>query len=675
MRSLVSRSIILGSCLVTGVVWSGCEAKQVTEYVTGISTQVTVPRDLKAIRVDVRVGGVSQFCHGYRVYDGKVQLPRSLGTFAATDGAIVGGPITYTIAGIMSDDVDGHQLLSCNTLEATVKSDQVRILRRSRQPYIRDEILFLPMPLKYSCYDKQCDDVDGVEMTCKGGKCVPATLTDPEIAALPKYTPDLVDGTGATCFSNALCMTPPLPAMLVDPTNCTYAVPNTPSAPPPVPGVPSLISGPSTGEGVNVEITWDGGLVHEVLDGDPQEGFFIPDPVQFPQRFRLTEGLCEMVKGKDAQGNPTPHRITAVRTNGRCQPKKLAQPLCAADQLAAMGLEPGGVIPQPAPSPVCGTAELKPPPTAMVVVVDNTQAHTKFFEGLKKTAIDPNDEESAVGPVLRALLSDPIFQSTDIGLVYAPGGNACNPTAALDIGLGLTDVQREPILTDLNAKGNALLPPPAIPSYEGALARAYNALATSPKDYFRRAVIVLGNNGFDGADCGTPGGARQRAADANAAAKPTKTYVMQLTRDPGPKQVAADQLAESGGTPPSAYRTSEARTKFTDIVNSLATCIYEVPDDTSKPVEGDVVSFTDPITPGALPVKASFNPACNGENVGGQGWGYSPTAPANKKHIHLCQETCNAYRNILQTTAVFSASIGQPSIAVPLYAYKTVCTQ
>src|SRR5689334_5037187 len=86
MRSVARRA--LTACAVTAtvatvLVGSGCETKKQTEYVAGISTQVVVPRDLKAIVVNVSVGGVPQFCRAYRVYDGRVQLPRSLGEFPA----------------------------------------------------------------------------------------------------------------------------------------------------------------------------------------------------------------------------------------------------------------------------------------------------------------------------------------------------------------------------------------------------------------------------------------------------------------------------------------------------------------------------------------------------------------------------------------------------------------
>src|SRR5262245_19604657 len=114
MRSIVRRTMILGGCLAAAVVWSGCEGKRATEYVTGISTQVSVPRDLKAVRVEVSIGGEPQFCRGYRVYDGKVQLPRSLGTFASTEGAITGGPVTFTIVGLMTEDIDKPFVAGCD---------------------------------------------------------------------------------------------------------------------------------------------------------------------------------------------------------------------------------------------------------------------------------------------------------------------------------------------------------------------------------------------------------------------------------------------------------------------------------------------------------------------------------------------------------------------------------
>jgi hypothetical protein len=91
LRSLLT----LGTLSLTGLVWTGCEGKKQTELVAGISTQVRVPKDLKTIRVDVVVGGTPVKCDSYRVYDGKVQLPRTLGTLPLSSDNR-GLPVTIT---------------------------------------------------------------------------------------------------------------------------------------------------------------------------------------------------------------------------------------------------------------------------------------------------------------------------------------------------------------------------------------------------------------------------------------------------------------------------------------------------------------------------------------------------------------------------------------------------
>jgi hypothetical protein len=673
MRSFV-RSSIVASCLGAAVIASGCDSKQATEYVTGISTQVTVPRDLKAVRVEVNVGGVPQFCRGYRVYDGKVQLPRSLGSFASTDGAITSGPITFTIAGLTTEDTENPFFGSC--VQARVTSDQVRILRKSRQPYIRDEILFLPMPLKFACYDKDCESKDGVEMTCKGGKCVNATLSDAELKALKPFTSDLVDGTGGTCFRRKLCVTDTAaPAIVVDPTSCTYAVPNTASAPPTLPGVPNPFSGPPIGEGVNVEVVYDGGLVREVLDIDPQEGFILSDPAN-PQRFRLAEGLCEMVKGVDSEGKPTAHRITAVRTSGACRAKSISQPFCASDMFASMGLDTNGVIPSPPPSAACSSRELKPPQSALIVVVDHTSSHQAFFTALQNNVVNPTDEDSFVQPAIKAALSDPAFQRTDIGMVKAPGANGCtaNATTRPEKLPVLAATARDPILADLANPGPLASGSPRL---GGALARAYTELNRPEySSYFRRAVLVLASTGFnDPADCGaanSPISLAQTAANNPNAQLSIKTYVMQLTRSPDKTSPwPADQLSNAGGTGGASYKTQEASAKFQEIVNSLATCVYDTDNDPAAPVEGDIVSFASPLSNQTTTL--SNNASCNTEGQGsGQGWG-STITPQGKKRIFLCPESCTTYRQVLEQTTKFTAIYQQPPLPVPVFAYKAVC--
>lgn len=691
MRSFFSRSVILGTCLVSAAAWSGCEAKQATEYVTGISTQVTVPRDLKAVRVEVTVGGVAQFCQGYRVYDGKVQLPRSLGTFANSDRAITSGPITYTIAGVTDPDTDNNFFANC--AQAKVTENNVRILRRSRQPYIRDEILFLPMPLKFACYDKACGD----EETCKGGKCVSATLTEEQArAAFPRYSPDLVDGTGGGCFPAQLCMGSELPAVVVDTDACEFAVAASSSAPPPIdplvdPFRPACTapSGCASGvcnaglcdalppntpwAGVNVEVVYDGGLNREILDIDPEEGFFIPDPTK-PQRFKLAPGLCEMVKGKDAGGNPTAHRITAIRASGTCQSKRLVQPLCAADQLARMGVDPNGIAVNPNPPNDCHSVELKPPHAALMVVVDNTSANSAFYNAGELKAIE-------------FPLSDPAFEKTDLGLMYAPGALACAPDGAPTLALESTTSVRGKLIDNFLAfaQNPASLATGDV-SFEGALSRSYKLLGgLSNEEYFRRAVVVIGNHDFNAEQCsGIAGKPADLALAARTApsdpTKPINTYVIQLTKKQGtdladPIEPGVLELATAGSenppNPDARGTKKNAKDAFQKVINTLATCVYDVPNDASAPGLEAVVSFSDPLL--GTTTKIQPNAACSGDGVSGEGWGYGTVSPTGKKRIYLCETSCNTYRNVLATASDFALLYQQPPFAVPIFAHAASC--
>jgi hypothetical protein len=653
------RFLALGLCVSGVIIGSGCEGKQATEYVTGISTQVTVPRDLKSVRVEVNVGGVPQFCRGYRVYDGKVQLPRSLGTFPNTDGALASGPVTYTILGLSEKDPDNssNELLSSCATPTNSGSTKPRILRRSRQPYVPDEILFLPMPLKFACFEKFCPD----DQTCKGGKCVSAVLPDPQ-KVLVRYRPELVDGTGGECFRSSQCMAASLPAVLVDPATCTYAVANTPSSPAPSFGLPNPFSGPSSGEGVNVEVLYDGGLVREVLDLDPDEGFSIPDPAK-PQQFRLAEGLCDQVKGTPG----VEHRISAVRASGTCQSKRLAQPLCAADQLTAMGVGPDGVA--PAGPEVCKSTVLTPPDSALMVIVDDTSTHASFFTSLNKPPV-AGDDESFIDAAIRTALSDPAFARTDMALFYANAGK-CGATGP-DLPAGKVPAVRDPILSDL--KGHAPASTATV-GLEAALDRAYKELAQAKyNDHFKRAVLVFGNGGFTDANgCATVGGPVERATTAANGARPIRTYVMQVTKknaaNADAKDPSADPLADAGKTFPAAYKTSDAQLKFQELVNDLATCVYDI-DPASAPGPTDNVAFVDPLL--LESTKLAFNASCAGEGAAGDGWGSAPVG--GKTRIFLCKNSCDKYRAVAKQAASFFLTFGQPSVPVPVYAYRSECT-
>jgi hypothetical protein len=681
-RSSARGALTLGAFAATALVWSGCEAKKQTEYVAGVSTQVQVPRDLKAIRVDVSVGGVVQFCRGYRVYDGKVQLPRSLGEFPS-QGTPGPDPITVTVSGFTEEfsETTGNSVFDNCTSVAPKVGDPgqgTRILRRSRQPYVTDSVLFLPMPLKYSCFDVTgCEDET---KTCKAGRCVDARIDETK---LPKYTDELIDGTGAACFDAASCFAAAAPAVVVDANDCTYAVPNSPpSSPPQLAGVgPNPF--PKSGDGVNVEITYDGGLNREILDKDEAEGFFVPDPVGKPQQFRLTAGLCDMVKGYSsgvgagapAADTPTPHRITAVRVSGTCQAKSQFQPLCAAAQLVSMGVDPAGISANASVPNGCIASEMRPPKAALLVLADDTHSSKLFYD-------------AAVQSTVGLSLADPAFQKTELGLGFFPGPGTCATPGSFTNAVPpkLARQAKGDVVAQfaaLGANDGALLKPAGTPvDLDGALRDAYAFLNTSAfTSYYRRAVFVIGNHDFDKATCGqTP---QQRATAAVAQTNRVQTYVLILARDfdaPAPADgdpvvipAGAQELAEAGGT----GRVYDARKSkgiaqdsFQAVVNDLATCVYDVIPPQTRPDAQSTLSYTDPIDHAAATKTLAFNAACTTENVSGEGFGLDATNP---NRAYLCQDSCTKYRDILRTASLYAAQNGQSPIAVPVFAHKQGC--
>jgi hypothetical protein len=674
MRSVARRALTLGAftAFLATVAGSGCDAKKQTEYVAGISTQVVVPRDLKAIVVTVSVGGVPQFCRPYKVYDGRVQLPRSLGEFPAA-GKPGLDPITVTVVGFTEDlsEVSQNPVFNdCVFNVARVNQNNARVLRRSRQPYVADEVLFLPMPLKFSCFDKDCGDGD--DKTCKAGRCETATIDE---KTLPRFSPELVDGTGGACFSATLCFAAGVPPVVVDPNDCTYALPNTLSAPPLVQGAPpNPVT--SSGEGVNVEVTYDGGYSREILDKDPLEGFLVPDPTK-PQRFRLAPGLCDMVKGVDPGGVATPHRITAIRASGICQAKSPFQPLCADDQLAAMDT-PGGIASiTPAPV-VCGPVQLKPAKSVLMILADDSENNAIFYKADGGGASD-----IAQSDLVSAALNDPAFTNTFIGLTFFPGtAAACTPHVPVVTPAVARDA-RPSIVTAFAAlkPDGSRKPTGAVLNMRDALGDAYTTLKSIP-DVNRRAVLVIGNRSFNTVDTCDPGIPKDRSTLARTADK-IETYVGLFARDntlpdvPMPPIPPDSIEVSSGGQAGPPTRFFDARKNkiaasdaLRKIVDDLATCAYDVPND---PGATSVLTYSDPIAipaGGQKPFQTiNHDAACTSDGAAGNGWGYNTTT----KRVHVCGQACTKYRDTLRAAAAYAALYGQPSLAVPLFSHKAEC--
>lgn len=654
---------------VIALAWSGCTAKKQTEYVPGISTQVQVPRDMKTVRVDLYKGGVQVFCQAYPVFNGRVQLPNSLGSYRAQDNDD-GVPLTVSVAGY-TDDFQSNSanpaFITCPNTQLKVGENSARILRSSRQPYQTDKVLFLPMPLKYACLDVDCDKNGESGLTCKGGSCKPPDV-DP--AKLITYRPELVDGTGGNCFHVSDCMAAAFEAATVDDAKCIYAVQGTPSAPPLQAGAPKI---PSSGDGVNVQLIFDGGVGTDLLDLDPDEGFTIPDPSK-PQQFQLAPGLCALVHGYDAQNNPpaSPHRITAIRASGLCRAKTINEPICYGDQLNAMTVNADGTSSSGLKG-TCDRIPLDPAKSVIMVLADDTQNHNLFYAAAAQ----------GIGTdKISFTLGNPAFTKTQVGLSFFPGPGTCaaDHPRAQEPGFA-RDVYSQ-IHDKIVAHASELKPANTPVDLDGALRDAYNLLGLPGfADYNRRAVIVIGNRGLNDKTC-TGGTASELAQAAESGPNPIETYALLLVNnvtDPAgnPAGVTPDPneggpLSIAGGTGTGDAHgpynipadSNQAENAIKRLLNDLTTCVLE-----GAGVEATAkLSYTAPDTGHSHSIDAAAAGTCTKVGDPGNGWGFD-----SKGRIILCGQACSDYQTALFNVTFLAASTNPPQepIPVPVFAYQS----
>jgi hypothetical protein len=506
----------LGSIAFVGITafgWLGCQASKTTELVAGISTQVQVPRDIKTVQIRVAVEGAETFCRNYAAFEGKVQLPRTLGTLPKSDAtavvtiSILGWPAyeadTAGTAGVVAqglgftcstDGAVGHDTTSDGQM-----TPGARILRRSRQPYSSQEILFVPMPLKYSCFDVDCSPM-GSDKTCKAGRCVDSSITTDK---LPVYSDDLVFGGDSTCFSvddgkGGGCFNDAykLPPITVDDSKCIYRVPNMmdlQNAGIAVPSIPSGVVIPP--DALNVRIIYDGGVTNEILDLDADEGFSVPDPTN-PQTFQLAPGICDLVHGY----NSAQHRVTGIEVNPVCRPKLPSQSICAKDQLAIVGANPDdGTVSDP--NATCITTPLAPQKAVAEFVVDPTTDSIDFFTAVGSFAQKLNDPALSNLSVGVHFMELGALQGTTCPTGASPLKDTVKPLAVVDPA-NPSDITKSPLYMYLaglvggdltNPKAPNLALPARLNVTEG-LERAYTDLSTNAPAGSQQSIIVVGKN-------------------------------------------------------------------------------------------------------------------------------------------------------------------------------------
>ncbi len=588
--------------------FAACSSAPVTELVAGVSTQVQVPKELRSIEVSVKAGGQTSYCQHFEVVQGKVQLPRTLGVNKEHDNI----PVTISIIGFLDpasalddnrdDCPDDPTQASGFAVDSNFKP-QARVVRRSIQTYRDDHIAFVPMPLRFSCFDTLCngDPNTVATQTCKGGTCVDATV---DSASLVDYGDDLVYGNTNTCFSNLSCLANAQPPALLDATNCLYSA----TGP----------AGPNPAD-LNVRVIFDG-FVSETLDDDRDEGFFVPDATK-PDQFQLAPGLCHP--------SSTGHQILSIAASRGCPTKTSLQPLCNE-----------------------GAQVLIPAPSALYLMLDRSQSMQPLIT-----------EPQGVSQVLGLTLKDAALATTNVGFKFIPAtSGACAPNSYESLRADATDLKFEVATTGQDDIGSRITAqqtgtfPTAAPPFPEILdaAGAYAAFGDTNNGidpsaaYNRRAVILITNNDVNASNgCSGSGPSATSAAAALAASSPVYTYVILLKNsgDPNPTQTLqnATDLATAGGTTvfdaTGADAGPAALNAINSIISDLSSCLYETPVNITD--QSAQIAISSPLGTQNIP----FNAACSPTSPSSDGWNFDGS------RIRICGNSCTTIRSVLTSTA------------------------
>ena len=643
-----SRFNVAGVALAAATVsalWMGCTAQKETEIVPGVISQIQVPRTMKTIRVDVAPEGERSSCFLRNVdpTTGGVTLPRTLGVVPNDPSRLV----TITIAGYTFADGDPAAPVSMNDcLTSPFASDPhdggAKILRRSRQRYTSGKIMFLPMPLRYSCWETTgCKDGE----SCAAGRCVPADI---DSTKLVEFNDNLVDGKSNVCFSPKACLADQFAAKLVDATTCDYTFAATPP-----------------GTGVNVRVFYDSAEA-EILDLDKDEGFFVPDPT-FPQRIRLAPGLCDLVKAAD-DPKSIGRKILGVSIASLCASKTVLQPICVEEQGDNKTLPDGGTSADGG----CNVAnELIPAPSALYVLMDQSKS------------MDPIFGSAGLTTVLGFSLGDPVFRKTSLGFKLLPHNvadcsasttpNTVGDVNGLDVKFGLAPSVQGAVASLIGDK-TKVLPNDQLLLIDAALQvnGAYRALrdfkASLNAQLNRSAVLLIVNRAI-GTDCGahaSPSAEALAAFSTPTAADRIYTYVVLLGNSSAtPDDAEARAVATNGGTQIFDARNTpaEGAIAFNTIVNDLGSCLYE------KPANIDVsatVSYSDPLNPQNPAIAVKFNGACNEANASSvDGWNI------DSGRVRICGTACADLRTVLTNATNYAQLNSLPPPSIPVTATQT----
>jgi hypothetical protein len=615
---------------------AACTTEKPTQIVAGVTTQMQVPKELKAVGVVVQSAGRLVFCESYVVSDGTVRLPSTLGLVPS---AGPGTPVTVTVLGFKQNP----QTFSVDCVAKTpdMGEDDVKVIRRRRTPYIAERILYLPLPLRRSCADVKC----AADETCVAGGC---EKMDVDPGKLVDYNDGLVFGGANTCFAAGMCLPPggTLPAMPIEGGPCQFEL-----------QFPQGVQAPPVA-GLNVAVIYDN-FSTEVLDLDPSEGFVIPDPSK-PLQFRLAKNLCENVYHKG--------RIAGVMASPVCPSKTPLQPICDGDLLA---LQAGDTT--PSRRNLCVEDEtLVPLESALLVVMDRSRSMKPYFG------------EKGFRQVLELSLTDPVFSRTRVGFELMPAQSA-DCTASPNAFATLTDKTDVAFLPALQARetiagvvgdaSNVAADDPDL--YMDAVMRdvgAYKALADlvpgAGSRFNKKALVLIGNRDFR-SHCPAGTSPAALAADARSNSR-VNTYVVVLRPDAstdltGQAPVSdATSIASQGGTTKPFDATkddAQGAVAIETIASDLGSCLYQAPAVLKGVKQADLpqikISYFDAMQ--LMRVDVLHNAQCSESSTMAGGWNLDPDGA-----VRICEPTCGGLRSATKNIGLASLAGKQTSPGVPV---------
>jgi hypothetical protein len=606
-----------------------------TEIVAGMTTQIQVPRELKAVGVVIRYGGQLISCKNYPVHDGTARLPSTLGVIPQEEREGALDPVTVTVLGFRT--VEQGQLFDDTCVASIPNADdtpEVLVIRSKRLPYIDERILYLPMPLRESCAGKHCAENE----TCIGGECEDNLV---DSAKLAEYRDSLIFGNDNTCFSPERCLPSgiTLPAVLTDPATCTFRYTLPPEAEP-ITTVPGNL---------NVELLYRT-FGTEILDLDEMEGFVFPD-ANDPLTFRLAENLCT--------SNYQQGKILSVRAAPVCPAKRELQPICD-PELADIqaGLR---IVGSPDTASLCAFAPpLTPSESALYVLLDRSSSMADLF--------GPDGNSFVIQTPLR----NPVAAQTRLALGYLPAAASDCTTSSFvtpAIDFGRVEDVRQPIADALGDLGTVLADDPML-YLEAAMTGAYTALGQlvpqTSVQFNRRALVIVGNRDLQ-AHCmpgiGTPA---TLAGDA-LADDGIFTYVTVIEAPMGAEQfgdnpvASATSIAQAGGTQvfDGVNNDEDGLLAVQRVLSDLGSCYYDPPPTSVRNLT-EYLSYMHPVTFARTDIRK--NPACNSEAAAATetGWGFEGDA------IRICGSDCAALRETLTDVAKTFLLLNEPAPEVPI---------